>query len=471
MKLHNLLRYAILLPLVLMPALQADEVDDLIVAQMKERQIPGLSLAVIRDGKVLRSSGYGMANLEHQVPATQDTVYEIGSISKQFAAEAVMLLVEDGKLKLQDPITDYLPTNAPEDWRTLTISDLLRHTSGLKDWTEVDTFSYRRPYTGEEFIELVRAYPLEFRAKDNWKYSNTNLPLVGLIVERASGTGYEAFVTDRILNQLSCPSIRFHDQKEIVSHRASGYVLINGKLEHGEPFRPKIISPSGGVLANVVDLARWWESLLNGKLIQPRSLDEILLPTQLNDGRKVSHGLSIFWDSFQGHRMIHHHGSTMGGFGSVVRHFPAEKLTIAAMCNLEDGGWCAEYVSKRVANHYIPGSFIGGLAPRNDDAAARIAEAHLLTLKKIAANERAELLAESYVPKITQEFRDKTAKNLSMLTSFLYLGKESIGQNHFVMDSALNEVHYFKMTMGNRSQYYHFRCYSDGKVGWIVVED
>ena len=136
---------------------RADSLDTFILGQMKKRQIPGVSIAVLRDGKVLREQGYGFANLESRTPATKDSVYEIGSISKQFAAEAVMLLVEDGKLSVDDPITTYLPANAPTIWQKITIRNLMNHTSGLKDWTEIKEFSYRREYSPEEFVDLVTA--------------------------------------------------------------------------------------------------------------------------------------------------------------------------------------------------------------------------------------------------------------------------------------------------------------------------
>ena len=468
---YQCLSYAVLFTIATVPSLRADSIDDMIAAQIKERRLPGLSLAVIRDGKVIRAAGFGMANIEHAVPATKDTVYEIGSISKQFAAEAIMLLVEDGKLKLDDPITNYLPANAPEAWSAIRVRDLLRHTTGLKDWTEVKEFSYRRQYAPEEFINLVRDYPLEFQPNHNWKYSNTNLPLIGIIIENASGKSYEKFVTDRIHRHFNLPSICFHDQQRIISQRASGYVLREDHLEHGEPFRPKIIASSGGVLANVVDLASWWEAILNGQLLKPESLVELLAPTKLADGRNVAHGLSIFCDSFNGHRMIHHHGSTVGGFGSVVRHFPAEKLTIAVMCNLEDGGWNPEYISKRVADHYIPGSFVGGLSAIQDEAGSKIAEAHLSLLRDISAGKNSDMLAPQFAPKISAEFREKNAKSLSTLKQFDYLGNELIGEQHFVLDNGWTEARYFKMTTADRVQYYHFRYYQDGKVGLIFTED
>jgi len=187
----------------------ADSVDKFVSETIREKKIPGLSIAVIRDGQVLRAKGYGFANLELQTPATKDTVYEIGSISKQFASEAVMLLVGEGKLKLDDSITKYLPANAPEIWKPITLRQLLNHTSGLKDWTEIKKFSYRREYSSEEFIDLVRSFPLQFQPNEKWLYSNTNLPLIGIVIDKASGKSFEDFVTARIIKPLNYPSIRF----------------------------------------------------------------------------------------------------------------------------------------------------------------------------------------------------------------------------------------------------------------------
>ncbi|MEO5859089.1 MAG: serine hydrolase domain-containing protein, partial [Pyrinomonadaceae bacterium] len=315
------IRPVVLLPLILLllSVARADKLDDLIRQQIEKRKIPGLSIAVLRGGTVIRAGGYGFSNIETQTKATKDTVYEIGSISKQFAAEAIMLLVEDGKLSLNDSINKHLPPNAPDSWKPITIRNLLNHTSGLKDWTEVKEFSYRREYTHEEFIDLVRNFPLQFAPNENWLYSNTNLPLIGIIVERASGESFEDLVVRRIIKPLSFPTIRFKHQEDVVNDRASGYVLRNDQLKNGEPFRPRVIAASGGILASPIDLARWWEAALKARVVKQNSLDQMLRPTILKDGRSVAHGFAFFSDSFNGHRLIQHFGSTVGGFGSIVR--------------------------------------------------------------------------------------------------------------------------------------------------------
>ena len=313
-----------------------DSLDNFVRAEISKRSIPGLSIAVIRDGKVIRETSYGYSNLELQTPASMHSVYEIGSISKQFAAEAIMLLVEDGKLKIDDSITKHLPANSPDIWKTITIRNLLNHTSGLKDWTEIKEFSYRREYTPEEFIDLVKSFPLQFQPGESWLYSNTNLPLIGIIVERVSGKSFEDFVNERIIKPLAFPSIRFKHQEDIVRDRATGYILRDGVLKNGEPFRPRVIAASGGILATATDLAKWWEAVLVGRVVKQTSLDQMLAPAKLSNGRTVAHGFAFFTDTFNGHKMIQHFGSTVGGFGSIVRYYPKEKLALAVIGNLED---------------------------------------------------------------------------------------------------------------------------------------
>lgn len=447
---------------------RADWIDDFVRAEIKKRQIPGLSVAVLRDGKVIKAAGYGFANLELQVPAAKDTVYEIGSISKQFASEAVMLLVEDGKINLDDSINKYLPPNAPPAWQKITVRNLLNHTSGLKDWTEVKEFSYRREYTAEEFIDLLKSFPLQFQPGDAWGYSNTNLPLIGIIVERAGGKKFEDFVGERILKVLNFPSIRFKHQEEVVANRANGYVLRDNVWKNGEPFRPKIIAPSGGILASAVDLAKWWEAVLQGRLLKKESLEQMLLPAKLNDGRRVTHGFAFFTDSFNGHKMIHHHGSTVGGFGSVVRYFPNEKITLAIIGNLEDGGFGAEYISKRVANFYIPGAAVVGLKEISD---AKRTNESLQILKDVADKKTPVILSANFASKVSETFRRQLGENLKQMKAFAYLGSEKIGENHFILDAAASEFFRYRMMLANKTVYYHFRMNKDGKIGWIIFEE
>ena len=469
-KLQPRLLLLVLIILVQFCVAQADSLDDLILAQMKKRQIPGLSIAILRNGKVVRASGYGLANVELKVPASKDSVYEIGSISKQFAAEAVMLLAEDGKIGLDDPITKYLPANAPASWQSITVSNLLNHTSGLKDWTEIKEFSYRREYSAEEFVDLVKLFPLQFRPGETWLYSNTNLPLIGIIVERASGRSFEDYVTERIIQPLNFSTIRFKHQEDVVANRATGYVLRKDTLKNGEPFRPRVIAASGGILASAIDLARWWDAVMTGRVVKPASLDRMLAPTKLSDGRSVAHGYAFFIDSFNGHKVIQHFGSTVGGFGSIVRYYPREKVTVSVIGNLEDGGFGAEYIAKRVADFVIPGAFSDGMNESPDTTPGQTKNA-LNVLNEIAAGRSTAEMSANYAAKVPDAFRKQLAENLKQMDSFVYLGREKITADHFMLDATADEFIRYRMTVAGKKVYYYFRMNKEGKIGWIQFEE
>ena len=251
--------------------------------------------------------------------------------------------------------------------------------------------------------------------------------------------------------------------------RANGYEFSNGVFTNGEPFRPKIIAPSGGILANAIDLARWFEAVLQGRVVKPSGLQQMLAPARLADGGNVAHGFAFFTDTFNGHKMIFHHGSTVGGFGSVVRYFPDERITIAVMGNLEDGGWGPDYIIKRVAGFYIPGSFIGGLKDSNDPEPA-ISKSLLQLLNDLAAGKDNDTLSPSYRPRISDAIRKEIAANLKDLQSFSFLAKEKIGTDHFVLDKTLVTARHYRLKSAKKTIYYTFRLDENGKVGFIVAD-
>jgi CubicO group peptidase (beta-lactamase class C family) len=242
--------------LALMMSVSTDTLDDYVRTEMRARHLPGVSLAVVKDGRIVRAAGYGVASLELEAPATEKTVYEIGSISKQFAANAVLLLVEEGKVRLDDPISKYL-TSTPPAWSGITVRHILTHTAGLADFDSGNIgFSYRREYTEQEFVELLGKQPLAFQPGERWIYTNA-FPLLGVVVERASGRPYTDFVRSRIFVPLGMESARFKVPGDVVPQRADGYLYKDGVYRHGENLRPLIIAPNGGIMMNVVDFAKW----------------------------------------------------------------------------------------------------------------------------------------------------------------------------------------------------------------------
>src|SRR4030095_15402663 len=204
---------------------QADKVDDYVRSEMSQRRIPGLSLAVVKAGRVIRSKGYGLSDLELNVPATPDSVYQIESMTKQLTAAGIMLLGEDGKVSLDETVDKYL-SDLPITWKDVTVRHLLTHTSGIKDFADLaDTEAERaKDYTKAQIISLVSGAPLEFRPGEKWNYSNTGYFLLGMVMERVSGKAYGVFLQDRVFRPLGMSAPRLNDLNESVPNRAAGYV-------------------------------------------------------------------------------------------------------------------------------------------------------------------------------------------------------------------------------------------------------
>jgi CubicO group peptidase (beta-lactamase class C family) len=330
---------------------RADEIDIYARSFIAKRNIPGLSLAVVRAGKLIKVAGYGMANLELPVPAAPETVYEIGSITKQFTAEAVMLLVEEGKLGLDDTLAKHLDA-LPPTWQPLTLRQLLTHTSGLKDWEADHLLSFRREYSAADFIALMSPFALDFAPGEGWSYTNTAYPLLGMVVAQASGKPYDAFVEERIFKPLEMRATHFSRPEDILPHRAGGYVDQGGRLQKGEPLRPRLVEPNGGILSSVLDLAKWERVLYTERLLKRASLNQMQTLSRLRNGKPTPSGIGVFVDTVRGHRLIVHNGSTMGGFSSVFYHYPDDHLTVIVLCNI-DRGDAVNQLATRVAGYYV----------------------------------------------------------------------------------------------------------------------
>lgn len=311
-----------------------DAADSLVRAFTAQRNIPSAAIAVVRKGRVVKAAGYGTANLELRVPATAHTVYEIGSITKQFTAEAVMMLVDEGKLALDDSLARYLP-EIPTAWRGIRLRHLLTHTSGLHDWESDSSLSFRREYTTSEFIALVAAHPLDFAPGARFAYTNSAYPLLGRVIERVTGVPYERFVAERIFVPAGMTETRFRHNARLVPNRASGYVERDGTLMNGEPLRPAILVPNGGIQSTATDVARWMIALASDRLVRPSTLATMTTPTRLDDGSAIGVGIGWFLAKADGHRVAVHNGSTAAGYSSVVYRYLDDDVGVVVLFNID----------------------------------------------------------------------------------------------------------------------------------------
>src|SRR6267378_1297117 len=232
-----------------------DQVDDYLKIQIEEHKIPGIAVRIIQDGTTLKTATYGVANLEQNVPVRPETVFEIGSITKQFTAAGILLLAQDGKLSVNDLISRHLK-NTPAAWTNITIRHLLSHTSGIKSYTGLTGFELTRHLTQEQFIRAICERPLEFQPGESWKYCNTGFNLLGYIIENVSHKSYWDFMNERIFRPLAMAATHYRRPGDIIPNRAAGYdrtnhVWINRDYDMTDVFA------AGAIVSNVEDLTKW----------------------------------------------------------------------------------------------------------------------------------------------------------------------------------------------------------------------
>jgi CubicO group peptidase (beta-lactamase class C family) len=332
-------------------------VDSAVEAQQKAQKIPGVSLAVCRDGKIIKATGYGLANVELDVPMTPETVLQTGSVGKQFTSTAVMMLFEEGKLGLDDKIARYLP-ESPAAWKDVTIRELLTHTSGIPDYTGEEStnkgvIDLRKDYAEEQLIPAFATMPMGFAPGEKWSYSNTGYVLLGIIIHRVTGEFYGDFLQERIFRPLGMTSTQIISEADIVPHRSSGYRLVKGQLKNQEWVSPSLNTTADGALyTNVLDLAKWDAALYTTRLVRHSSFDLMWSPVKLNDGKTYPYGYGWSLGSRNGHKVVAHDGAWQGFTMSIARYLD-DRLAIIVMTNLDSGNSKPEKIATDVAGIYL----------------------------------------------------------------------------------------------------------------------
>jgi CubicO group peptidase (beta-lactamase class C family) len=335
-------------------------VDAFVGAEMREHGIPGLALAVLRDGKVVKAQGYGLANLELDVAVKPETVFQTGSVGKQFAATAVMMLVEEGKVGLDDKLSKYL-AGTPPAWKDVTVRNLLTHTSGIADYTDSTytkaggLINLRGDYTEAELYQKLIQLPLNFETGSKWKYSNTGYVLLGFVIHKLTGEFYGDFLQERIFRPLGMSATRIISEADIVPNRASGYELVKGEIKNQEWVSATLNTTADGALyTNVVDLGKWDAALYTEKLLKRGSFEQMWTPVRLKDGKTYPYGFGWFLSEVNEHRLIEHDGSWQG-FTMNISRYVDDKLTVIVMTNLDSGHAKPEQTAHGVAGIYVAG--------------------------------------------------------------------------------------------------------------------
>lgn len=326
---------------------QADEVDDYVKAEMQRRHIPGTSIAVLRDGKIIKARGYGLANVELNVPATPETVYKIGSVSKQLIATGIMILTQDGKLSLDDKISKFLE-GTPDTWKDITIRHLLTHTSGLV--REAPGFDPLKIQADADVIKTAYPLPLRFAPGEKWEYCNVGYFSLAEIIRIVSGKPWGDYLSERLFTPLGMNATRTTSMTEIIRNRANGYVWRDSKLHNAGTYFA--LRPSGAFLSSVLDLAKWDAALYTERILKQSTLSQVWMPVKLNSGATHPYGFGWELSTVGGHKLVHHGGS-LPGFRSQIARFLDDKLTVIVLTNGDNTD--SNLLAIRIAALYIPG--------------------------------------------------------------------------------------------------------------------
>ncbi len=304
-------------------------IDEYMAARVERDHFSG-TILLAKNGGVLFSRGYGMANLEHDIPCTTKTKFRLGSITKQFTAMAILILQERGKLAVTDPIKKYLPS-APKAWDEITIHHLLTHTSGITNYTDLPDFlkSLRNPVTLDELIAKFKDKPLGSKPAEKFKYSNSGYIVLGRIIETASGKPYATFMKEAIFDPLEMHDTGYDNATAILKNRASGYSRVFNLAPTNSAYIDMSLPHAAGALYSTVDdLLKWDRALDSEKLVSKKSRDAMFTP--FKDGYGYGWGIGRKFD-----QTLHSHGGGIPGFATCIERYPDEKLVVVVLSNFD----------------------------------------------------------------------------------------------------------------------------------------
>ncbi len=346
-------------------------VDAYVEGQRHQQHIPGIALAVLRDGHLIKVQGYGLANVELGVPVKPETIFQTGSVGKQFTAAAIMILVEEGKVGLDDKLSKYL-SGTPQAWKDVTVRNLLTHTSGIANY-ESDEYikpggpiNLRADYTEDELFQKMCALPLNFQPGEKWSYSNTGYVLLGFLIHKVTGEFYGDFLQERIFRPLDMTSTRIISEADIIPNRSSGYELVKGEIKNQQWVSPTFNSTADGALyTNVLDLAKWDAALYMEKLLKNSSFDQMWTPVTQSDGKQFPYGFGWHLEEVNGHRLIEHGGSWQG-FTTHISRYVDDRLTVVVLTNLDSSHSDPKTIAHSVASLYVSAVGPGAREPVED---------------------------------------------------------------------------------------------------------
>ena len=436
-------------------------VDAAVRREMDRTRVPGVAVAVVRGAQVLMAKGYGLANVEQQVAVTDETMFESGSMAKQFTAAGVMALVEDGTMKLDESVRTYL-SDAPAAWQGVTIRQMLSHTSGIPDYTG-DQLDYRKEFSDADLKRLAFGLTLEFSPGARWNYSNTNYVLLGVIIGQLAGKPYWEFLRERIFTPAGMPTIRVISESAIVPHRASGYLAAVDGWRNQDWVSPSLnTTADGSMLLSLRDMIAWNDAVRTRRVLRPESWDQLLRPVTLASGKRYPYGFGIFVDTLRG-GVVHQHGGDWQGFRNQFNRYEAEDLAVIVLANSRSAdrvaivGAVAGAVSSALAPEPLPTQPITDREPKVTAFVRIVLEK---TAKGTLAPEDFAFVRQTMLPRM-RAFLNNVLKDAGPLHQLELLSRREVGDDR---------AYQYRATYGARVVLVSPRLGPDGRLTGLMIE-
>ena len=307
------------------------KIDKILNKEFKSNET-GVSALVAKGGKVIYRKAFGKANLELDVNMTPDNVFEVGSITKQFTSVSILMLMEEGKINLEDDITKFIP-NYPTKGKKITIHHLLTHTSGIKSYTSMQSFG--KVMTIDEsplkFIDFFKNEPMDFEPGEDYRYNNSGYFILGYIVEKASGMSYPKFVSEKIFKKLGMSSSYYGSHTKLIKNRATGYQK-NGEYQNAQYISLTLPYAAGSIMSNVDDMLKWQIAVSKNTLVKKETIDKAFTNYTLNSGKKINYGYGWSLDELNGISTIEH-GGAIPGYLSMGVYVPSKDVYVILFSN------------------------------------------------------------------------------------------------------------------------------------------
>lgn len=356
-------------------------IDSLALASIEGGSVAALSIGVKRGGDLLLTKGYGLADIENGVSATAETVYRIGSITKQFTAAAVMQLVEAGQIDIDASMTEYLP-DYPAAGQDVTIRHLLTHTSGIKSYTGLASWAPKKTLdlSDEELVDLFKDEPVDFAPGERFLYNNSGFYLLGMIIEAVSGESYRDYLDAHVFGPLGMSRSLYCDERPIVPGRAEGYEQDGGELVNAEYLSMNQPGAAGALCSTVPDLLLWTSALRSGRVVSGASYGQMTISGTLNSGDDTGYGFGLGVGDLGGNSSVAH-GGGINGFSTMMAHYMESDLDIVVLSNTasEDAGRVAQTIAR-----WALGLEVAVEIPTTEQVAIEVAEDILETWRRSA---------------------------------------------------------------------------------------